>query len=150
MTLMQRRRALMAAKKERPVMNPAFGYTDGYVLQRDGMSPPYLVSQAGCAVTDFIDGGTAGNAVTYFPSTTKPIGNMLQYATTDDSALFTQWWGPASGATKTRAVSSNTRYIRFGFDPDTMADLYGYNDSTGDVYFAGINTPYYGKTNIND
>ncbi len=31
-----------------------------------------------------------------------------------------------------------------------MADMYAYNSTTGQVYFAGVNTPYYGKTNIND
>lgn len=31
-----------------------------------------------------------------------------------------------------------------------IADSYCYNSSTGTVYYAGQNTPYYGKANIND
>lgn len=32
---------------------------------------------------------------------------------------------------------------------EKMSGAYAYNSTTGQVYYAGVNTPYYGKTNIN-
>jgi hypothetical protein len=153
MTLMQRRRALMSNEKtERPVMNPAFDYTLGYIIDK-GVGRPYLKEAEGYAATDFIDCGVTGSIQAFWPLSSKSeasqtLGTLLQYREVNGG--YTDWWGQRlNGQTKTYDLSANTRYIRFGFDPDTMADMYAYNSTTGQVYYAGINTPYYGKTNIN-
>ena len=79
----------------------------------------------------------------------QTLGNLLQYQ--EENGSYTDWWVQRlNGQTTTLALDNTRRYIRFGFDPETMADMYAFNPTTGQVYYAGINTPYYGKTNIND
>lgn len=151
--LVPRRRAMMPNEKtERPVMNPAFDYTPGYMIAWD-VGLPYLKEAEGYAATGFIDCGVTGSIQAFWPLSSKPgasqIGNLLQYK--EVNGVYTDWWNQRlSGQTAAYALSNDKRYIRFGFDPDTMADMYAYNSTTGQVYFAGVNTPYYGKTNIND
>ena len=157
LSLLQRRRQMMKAASGGggPIMNPSFGYTEGYKLNR-GTAKPYLVVASGFAVTDFIYLGTTGTFKWWAPQTAKDtgasgsvLGHALQYAAVDGN--YTDWWNnKLDGAFHSFGLSANKCYVRFGFDPDTMADLYAWNTSTGEVYFAGINTPYYGKTNIND
>ena len=139
-----------------PVMNPAFGYTEGYALNR-GAGKPYLVERDGFAVTDFIYVGTTGTFYWYAPLTSKTtdnssthaVGHLLQYKEID--GYYSDWWNnKLDGGFHSCGLSATKSYVRFAFDPDQMADMYAYNSSTGEVYYAGINTPYYGKTNIND
>ena len=154
-SLVPRRRALMPNEKtELPVMNPAFDYTLGYIIDKD-VGRPYLKEAEGYAATDFIDCGVTGSFKLFRPLSSKPdasglASHLLQYK--EVNGVYTDWWHNkiTGGTTATIALSANTRYIRFGFDPDTMADMYAYNSTTGQVYYAGVNTPYYGKTNIND
>ena len=82
---MPRRRALMAARGgEFPMFNPTVGITENTKLDRMDTNPPYLVSQSGIAVTDFIYVGTTGNFVYFNPLDTMiapsgTIGSLLQY-----------------------------------------------------------------------
>ena len=158
MTALMRRRMMMEATSGSPlpIMNPAFDYIEGYYLDR--LKPyPYLVAYDGFAVTDFIYVGTIGTFKWFGPLTSKRIvgsnknmiGSILQFEVIDGN--YTDYWNnKADGAFHSFGLTTSKCYVRFGFDPDTMSDLYAWNDTTGQVYFAGINTPYYGKTNIND
>lgn len=154
--LLRRRNMMVRQGGGNPVMNPAFGYTEDYKLDR-ATSKPYLVAKSGFAVTDFIYAGTTGTFYWFAPLTTKPtedlsshkVGNVLQYKEIDGT--YTDWWNSKlDGAPHSCGLSASKCYVRLTFDPDQMADMYAYNSSTGEVYYAGINTPYYGKTNIND
>jgi hypothetical protein len=136
-----------------PVMNPSFGYTDGYILNRM-IGNPYLDEKPGFAASDFIYVGTSGSFVRFHPVSSKSgatsvLGALLQYKAIGGE--YTDWWNnKLDGSERTFALGQNKCYVRFGFDPDGMADMYAYNSATGQVYYAGKNTPYYGKTNIND
>ena len=139
-----------------PIMNPAFDYIEGYYLNRTEPNP-YLAAIDGFAVTDFIYVGTTGTFKWFAPLTSKKafgadgkmLGSVLQFKVVDGNN--TDYWNNRlDGAFHSFGLAANKCYVRLGFDPDTMADLYAWNDTTGEVYFAGINTPYYGKTNIND
>lgn len=155
--LMNRRRALMTAKsKDLPILNPAIGYTENKMLTRFE-APPYLKSQNGAAVTDFIYAGTTGKFVYFNPSDTTiapsgVIGNLLQYDSDNVDSPFTDWWncGMTGTGEKSVALASNKKFIRLNLSMEQMSGAYAYNSATGQVYYAGINTPYYGKTNIND
>ena len=155
--LMQRRRALMAAKSQAlPILNPAIGFTENTKLERDGTNPPYLVSQNGVAATDFIDAGTTGNFVYFNPidATIAPsgtIGSLLQYNSDNAESPFTNWWNcRMSGDERSIALDANKQFIRLNLSMEQMSGAYAYNSATGQVYYAGKNSPYYGKTNIND
>lgn len=155
--LMRRRRALMAAQSaEQPVLNPAIGYTENTRLDRMDTNPPYLVSQSGIAVTDFIYVGTTGNFVYFNPTdaTIAPsgtIGSLLQYNSDNAESPFTNWWNcRMSGDERSIALDANKRFIRLNLSMEKMSGAYAYNSATGEVYYAGKDSPYYGKTNVND
>ena len=158
MMLMQRRRALMAAKSQAlPILNPAIGFTENTKLDRIDTNAPYLASQSGVAATDFIDAGTTGNFVYFNPpdTTIAPsgiVGNLLQYSSDNVSSGYTDWWAcRMSGEEKSIALgAANKRFIRLNLSMEKMSGAYAYNSATGEVYYAGKDSPYYGKTNIND
>lgn len=157
MTLMQRRRALMAAKSQTlPILNPAIGYTENTKLDRIDTNPPYLVSQSGIAVTDFIYVGTTGNFVYFNPLDTMiapsvTIGNLLQYDNDNVDSPYTNWWVcRMSGDERSVALDANKQFIRLNLSMEQMSGAYAYNSATGKVYYAGKDSPYYGKTNVND
>lgn len=156
--LMQRRRALMGAKGELPILNPSVGLTENAKLHTN-VSAPYITQKTGAAVTDFIDAGTSGNFVFLNPNTPslwespndRLCGKILQYSRNDQNAQFTDNWNCAmSGAEKRIAVTTQKRYVRLALPMENLAGVYAYNSATGQVFYAGINTPYYGKKNIND
>ena len=154
--LMNRRRVLMATKsKDLPILNPAIGYTENTKIDRL-ISPPYLTSQNGVAATDFIYAGATGNFVYFNPldTTIAPsgtVGNLLQYSSDNVNSPYTDWWNcRMNGDERSVALGANTQFIRLNLSMEQMSGAYAYNSATGQVYYAGINTPYYGKTNIND
>lgn len=140
-----------------PIMDPSFKFSEGYYLDRSS-GIPYLKQKAGFAATDFIFVGSSGSITWFQPQTkkdtgssTKQLGHLLLFQNPTSSSNYTDYWNNnLSGLSKTASLANNRQYIRLGFDPDTMADMYAYNSSTGQVYFAGKNTIYYGKKNIND
>ena len=54
------------------------------------------------------------------------------------------------GVEKSIALDANKRFIRLNLSMEKMSGAYAYNSATGKVYYAGKDSPYYGKTNIND
>lgn len=163
-TLMLRRRAMMSKeKKDKPIMNPSFEFTRGYILDHT-LPAPYLtdtsstVDVSKLAVSDFIYVGTLGILKTFKPlsnnvNKNRSMGNVLAYPEADPSKPYNEWWSASNypnGSESAYTLTNRRVYFRISFDPDTLADMYGYNSQTGEVYYAGINTPYYGKTNIND
>ena len=154
--IIERRRALMAVKsKDLPILNPAIGYTENTKIDKS-VSPPYLTPQNGVAATDFIYAGATGNFVYFNPSDTTiaptgVIGQLLQYDSNNANSAFTDWWNcRMSGDERSVSLASNKQFIRLNLSMEQMSGAYAYNSATGQVYYAGINTPYYGKTNIND
>lgn len=155
--LMRRRRALMTARGgELPMFNPTVGITENTKLDRVDTNPPYLVSQNGVAVTDFIYAGTTGNFVYFNPTDatiapSRTIGSLLQYSSNDADSPFTNWWNcRMSGDERSVALDANKQFIRLNLSMEKMSGAYAYNSATGQVYYAGKDSPYYGKTNIND
>ena len=47
-------------------------------------------------------------------------------------------------------MMAGTTKIRFTLITSKLRDAYAYDSVTGQIFFAGKNTPYYGYTNIND
>lgn len=157
MTLMQRRRALMGAQSaEQPVLNPAIDFAENTAIDRLASSPPYLASRNGVAATDFIHAGSVGNFVYFNPNDPSiapsgSCGSLLQYDAENASAAFTNWWNcRMSGDERSIALDANKQFIRLNLSMEKMSGAYAYNSTTGQVYYAGKDSPYYGKTNIND
>lgn len=145
-----------AKSKDLPLFNPAISFAENTSLNRAGIDPPYLVPANGVAATDFINAGTSGNFV-YFNPTDAAIapnglcGNLLQFPSNEETAVFSGWWNcRMSGDERSIALASDKRYIRLTLSMEKMSGAYAYNSSTGQVYYAGKDSPYYGKTSIND
>lgn len=146
----------MGAKGELPILNPSVGLTENYALSR-GLAKPYLQSKTGAAVTDFIYAGTTGSFVYFNPETPAlwdsdaNCGHLLQYRTNNDDSEYIDWWNCGmSGWKKTVSLNATKAYVRLALPLENLSGVYAYNSSTGQIYYAGKDTQYYGKTNIND
>lgn len=156
--LMRRRRALMGAKGELPILNPSVGLTENYALDSN-IAKPYLKSKTGAAVTDFIYAGTTGSFVYFNPNTpalwnnpnSPNCGKLIQYRTNNDDSEHTDTWNCSmNGNEKTVPLGATKAYVRLALPLENLSGVYAYNSSTGQIYYAGKDTQYYGKTNIND
>lgn len=105
---------------------------------------------AGIIPTDSVNDLKNGNNVAclfIYDSTGEPI-NFVNELTT--SSL--NRWAQDRAGTMTEYSNSYTvtSYSKIAFSVDTryLDDAYMYDKTTGQVWFAGINTPYYGMTNI--
>jgi hypothetical protein len=61
------------------------------------------------------------------------------------------WYYRGSNFTRTIGWDNDTLHqIRFTILTENIDDVYAYVVETGQIFFAGKHTPYYGYTNIND
>ena len=155
-TLMLRRRAMMLNAKN-SVTNPECVFTPHMVLERGTVhewEPAGLTEYLEVNPTDTIryKAPSVPPSDRYPPNSTN-MGHLCAY---DANKRYCEWWNNwANGNERTLNLSAygtarNAKYIRLGVYIDGLADSYCYNATTGVIYYAGINTPYYGKTNIND
>lgn len=155
MTLMERRRALMAQGEELPILNPAVAITENYFQDRfAGLDNNYMTAKEHAGVTDYIYTGASGTIIYFNPISSLKnsagiFGNVLQFASA--SGAYTDFWNCRMNGTEgSFATGGNRQYCRINVDLRNLAGSYCYNQTTGQVYYAGKDTPYYGKTNIND
>lgn len=79
--------------------------------------------------------------------------NYQYYATNDVGILHRDWWYNRSNDDPKRQIGWNTftlKEIRFSIPIKEIDDSFAYVEETGQIFFAGKNSPYYGYTNIND
>ena len=106
-----------------------------------------------------IEGATKGQHITlyyyYFSTTdTRPI-NYQYYGIADDGSMNRKdWFYNSSRDSRYRVIGgwsdSTLASIRFTVPIADIDDAYAYASQTGQIFFAGKNSPYYGYTNIND
>lgn len=132
--------------------------TQGYVLTMNGGS--YVVENGGITITYTMDSAT---------TSLYPAGVIVQdglfststgVLTIYNSGTYVNYvdevnrWGKAPAASYTeykKSWSVNTyNQIKFSVDTRYLADSYMYDYNTGQVWFAGSNTPYYGMSNISE
>ena len=67
---------------------------------------------------------------------------------------YTRWAQDNTGTMTEFSSSWNLAkqyyYIQFTLDKRYLDDAYMYDKTSGQIWFAGVNTPYYGKTNVSD
>ena len=155
--ILRRRRALMGAQGgELPVLNPSVSYIENTKLNRQ-IAVPCEEALDGCCATYYFPGGSSGNFVYFIP--VSPLANASGIC---GNVIYNQT-GNRMDAIKAysncymngqehigQAVGGTRAYVRINLPMDKLSQCYAYNDATGAVYFAGKDTPYYGKTNIND
>ena len=69
----------------------------------------------------------------------------MQYVFDDDSGDY--YYGPVVNI---GSGSKIIKKIRISMETSKIADSYAYDEKTGQIFFAGQNTAYYGYININD
>lgn len=155
LNLLLRRRALMAAAKAAPLSDPELIYTPDKILTNT--QPTTGIDFIGAGISDYLP-LRSGDVIKYknpitsesMQTSSGMLGAIIVYDAIRNSC---DWWncrvnGTEGSFTATRFVGNG--YCRINIIMDGIADSYAYNATTGVVYYAGINTPYYGKTNIND
>lgn len=158
MTLMQRRRALCGTSEENPT-DPKCVYESGYVIgAADGGIAEWSVS----GVTEYYS-AQSGDVIAfrhpaipsqdYYPRNSAAIGNkclgyFIAYYSNKQKREY--WNNKADGNERTLTMVSGTAYFRLNVYISGLADSYCVNKTTGQVYYAGKNTQYYGKANISD
>lgn len=90
-----------------------------------------------CTIVGYI--GNAGNQKTF----------QYYYNTNHGWYYFINNDNPSSRVISTGS-SHDWKYISFSIDSSKLDDAYAYWHETGQIFFAGKNTPYYGYKNIND
>lgn len=73
--------------------------------------------------------------------------------------VYKDWWGqtivPAGGTweateSERKVINANTNEVSCSIYLPLIDNTYAYIKESGEILFAGKNTPYYGYTNIND
>ena len=75
--------------------------------------------------------------------------HVYQYLFSNDTR---DWFYRGSDNKRQIRNANNTLYlseIRFSVKTEEIDDAYAYVVETGEIFFAGKNTPYYGYTNLN-
>ena len=140
----------------KPITNPECVYTPHMVVER---GTAYEWEPAG--LTEYLEVNPTDTirlkmpyvpASDRYPSNSGNLGNICAY---NANKSYIEWWHNQVGMERTLNLANygnarDAKYIRLGVYIDGLADSYCYNATTGVIYYAGINTPYYGKTNIND
>ena len=69
----------------------------------------------------------------------------------DDESTYKSWYYFNGFDHRTSGIGNATLHnITFSIEIAKIDDAYAYVKETGQIFFAGKNTPYYGYTNIND
>jgi hypothetical protein len=139
---------LSQTKEDMPLSNPKMVYLPNTSLNTSA-SDPYEYYFEGVGATDYLP-VRSGQVIKYYnPSTGRNIGHILIF---NANKQRVDYWNCRTGDIRSFTATnfSGDGYFRTCVVMDGEADSYCYNNTSGQVYYAGINTPYYGKTNIND
>lgn len=145
MTLMERRRALLASEKE-PI-DTTVEVTEADVRWQGLPGARFnKIATPGKGITrqyfpDPVPQANVTNAIALNVGDTTEMTYVLYKA--NESKPF-DYWSPTQPRWTQDAVSVSFTVLLSAVD-----DAYCYVVASGEVLFAGKNTPYYGKTNIN-
>ena len=147
MSLLRRRMMLNSAISA--LSNPKLLFSaENMKLARDGE-----FAEQGVGITEYYP-VQVNQTIKYFnPLTSHTLNNYLgNIVIYNSNKQYADWWNCRADGLEGSFTQDKTEgvYFRLNVVMDTEADVYCYNQTTGQVYYAGINTQYYGKQNIND
>lgn len=147
------RRGMMGSAAALPDTNPELVYTPNKYLTKDSSVDGEDMTGAG--ITDYLPVARNDVFVYYNPASALANQNGIlgQIVVYNNNKASADWWncranGTAGSFTCLRFTGNG--YVRLNVPMEGIKDCYAYNSTTGVIYYAGINTLYYGKTNIND
>jgi hypothetical protein len=135
---------------EAPVdTSPVITDTDKY-LNNNGIPS----SGTGCCCTDYYT--MKGTSVTIYDPYTEETSprtsiNLVSFMDTTK----THYWNIATGHSAAKAfdisaAANDSNKLRFTLYMSGLTACYAYDTSSGDIYFAGEDSPYYGMSNISE
>ena len=133
--LLTRRRLLLAMQKTGLDTSPRIAEY-GYYCSR---SKTGISADANWCYTDWYYVTQSARQRVYDNCTNS--NHTYQYDTSETDGDY--WYGPE------RTVTIYSK-IRFSIKISEIDNVYAYSGLTGQIFFAGKNTQYYGYTNIND
>ena len=111
-------------------------------------------SGTGCSCTDYyvIKGSSVTISLPYTEdSVPRSSVNMVAFNDTTKTHYWNAYNNLSTEKTIDISVASNdSNNIRFTLFTSGLASCYAYDTSSGDIYFAGLNSPYYGMSNISE
>ena len=84
-----------------------------------------------------------------YDSNNTIVNHVDEKSNTSDNRWAQLATGTLTEYSQTWNVSAFTQ-ITFSLDTRYLDDAYMYDATTGQVWFAGVNTPYYGMSNISE
>ena len=132
-----RRRVLMSSGKKVIDTSPKIAEYGKY-CNRTGQG---LDSDSAWCYTEYYDLEFNGRQTIHDNNTDSQ--HTMQFQTNAQGTAYDFWYGPS------RTVGAYN-VIRFSIKMENIDTSYAYSEKSGQIFFAGKNTPYYGYTNIND
>lgn len=110
----------------------------GYSLNRSGTG---IQAKSDWCYTEYYELKFNGRQVIHDNNT--DMGNTFQYPMNAEGTTWDFWYGP---------VRTITCYniIRFSIVTANIDDAYAFSETSGQIFFAGKNTIYYGHRNISE
>lgn len=146
MDLMTRRRALLSLVESSGLdTSPRIAEYGSYL----GRGNDAVYSDPNYCYTDWYDLDFNGNAsltMVYANMPENPNTNNVCYHYRNTITGTKDWYYFPRNVT----ISSSFNQIQFSIETAKLTTCYLYFQQTGEILFAGRNTPYYGYTNIND
>lgn len=137
-----RRRVLMASGKKLPDTSPIVIAYDSYY----GASGVIGVREGTC-VTGIYSYQSSAEQRTIVYYVGNSIGkNMIVY---EDNKKI-DYLVLSSNVSERKIINAGSNGLAFTLDMDAIDLSHAYIKETGQIFFAGKNSPYYGYTNIND
>lgn len=144
MDLMERRRVMLASGKKVLDTSPII-IQYGVKFPQGDPETVGLVADSSCCITDKYQYEQSNKVQTLVA---RGITTALIIYNSDGA--YIDWWSWWSGTTERRAINTQSAMISCTILIDQLTTAYAYIKDTGQILFAGKNSPYYGYTNIND
>lgn len=138
---MIRRRAILSAPIARPNTSPRIAEYNKRLTGATGTE-----NVTGYCYTDWI----IANPTTFIGEQPViefggiPVNSNYKYQFETSTGAYDYWY-PSKPQ-----LPSGSKRIRFTLKMETLSSAYAYNKYSGQIYFAGPDTIYYGYININD
>lgn len=136
-SMLSRRAMLMLETDDRLNTSPKIAEY-GYYLSRSGTG---VTAGSAWCYTEYYQ--LERNGSQQICDNNTDTNHTFQYQNNNEGTTWDFWYGPK------RYVNAYN-IIRFSIKTNNINDSYAYSSTSGQIFFAGKNTIYYGYTNIHD
>ena len=146
MSILGRRRALLGAKTEPPDTAAVIDVTGARWSRNYDVTSGGMTYDVTAGITKFYPISPSLSAQSLITGTTGFTGSAANNVYKSKNYDGTNGWETWNS----KKMYASWKEVSFTVGLANIDDAYAYVNSTGQVLFAGKNTPYYGKKNINE